>query len=188
MIIIFFIFLPTQITVNGKVSLLLRTRKSFDNYSHIFFHKMEESKDILCRNQDEGVLGMLNSPVVFISCVFLITCSRLAVSLLNSALKERLLLFEEGITRDKFKVLPQKSTLNNIMEFMDCPVCLTFPESTPIYQCRSNGLCSVCLPNLETCPVCRCTNGFTRCLLAEKILSQRIRVTPKVTNKFLSLL
>ena len=131
---------------------------------------------------------MLNSPVVFISCVFLITCSRLAVSLLNSALKERLLLFEEGITRDKFKVLPQKSTLNNIMEFMDCPVCLTFLESTPIYQCRSNGLCSVCLPNLETCPVCRCTNGFTRCLLAEKILSQRIRVTPKVTNKFLSLL
>ena len=131
---------------------------------------------------------MLNSPVIFISCVFLIACTRLAVSLLNSALKERLLLLEEGITRDKFKVLPQKSTLNNIMEFMDCPVCLTFPESTPIYQCRSNGLCSVCLPNLETCPVCRCTNGFTRCLLAEKILSQRIRVTPKVTNKFLSLL
>ena len=145
--------MPTQITVNGKVSLLLRTRKSFDNYSHIFFHKMEESKDILCRNQDEGVLGMLNSPVVFISCVFLIACTRLAVSLLNSALKERLLLLEEGITRDKFKVLPQKSTLNNIMEFMDWPVYLTFPESTPIYQCRSNGhiLCSVCLPNLETC-------------------------------------
>ena len=103
----------------------------FESESHstitrtYFFHEMEE---YLSRNQDEVVL---NYPVVF--C--LIACIALAVSQLVSAWTERLPLLEEGITRDQCEVLPQKSTLNNIMELMHCPVCLTFPESTPIFQC-----------------------------------------------------
>ena len=44
---------------------------------------------------------------------------------------------------------------------LECPVCLTVPRSTPIYQC-GNGhlLCKDCKPRLRECPICKTKCGF----------------------------
>ena len=51
---------------------------------------------------------------------------------------------------------------------LQCNVCFTIPENSPIYQC-ANGhlLCKTCRPKLERCPCCRKSLTDIRCLHAE---------------------
>ena len=58
-------------------------------------------------------------------------------------------------------------------EFLECPVCYTIPDSSPIYQCENGHiLCQSCRPKLENCPTCRHPLRNTRSLLAEKVLEK----------------
>ena len=51
---------------------------------------------------------------------------------------------------------------------LQCNVCLTIPDNSPIYQC-ANGhlLCKTCHPKLERCPCCRKSLSGIRSLHAE---------------------
>ena len=57
---------------------------------------------------------------------------------------------------------------------MQCPVCLTLPRNTPIYQCKAGHIhCKDCHPKLKICPECRETLEIdNRSLMTEKILSR----------------
>ncbi len=62
--------------------------------------------------------------------------------------------------------------VTKLVDLMECPVCLDFPRSAPIFSCRNGHLiCAKCQPKLDCCPICRspdvsCRNGF-----AEKFVS-----------------
>ncbi len=62
--------------------------------------------------------------------------------------------------------------VTKLADLMECPVCLDFPRSAPIFSCRNGHLiCAKCQPKLDCCPICRspdvsCRNGF-----AEKFVS-----------------
>lgn len=67
---------------------------------------------------------------------------------------------------------------STILNILDCPVCLNIPTSTPIYQCVSNGhvVCKNCILQLNNkCPICRQSTGFSRCLIAEKLLFEYLK-------------
>ena len=54
---------------------------------------------------------------------------------------------------------------------LECPVCLTLPQETPIYQCENGHIvCKSCHPLLERCPQCRGSLGRNRNLFAESFL------------------
>jgi E3 ubiquitin-protein ligase SIAH1 len=61
----------------------------------------------------------------------------------------------------------------DVEELMECPCCLTLPDSPPIHQC-SNGhlICKTCRVKLTNCPTCRQVLGDNRCLFAEKMLEK----------------
>jgi len=63
-------------------------------------------------------------------------------------------------------------SLNEDMkDVLECPACLTFPRSGPIYQCsRGHIVCNNCRKNIIICPQCRETLGHSvRNLVAEKM-------------------
>lgn len=67
-----------------------------------------------------------------------------------------------------------------MVEILECPVCLSVPGSTPIYQCTANGhvICNICIRSLGvTCPVCRSQAGFGRCLTAERLFDEYFKGT-----------
>ena len=54
---------------------------------------------------------------------------------------------------------------------LECPVCLSLPESTPIYQCENGHIiCKSCHQSLQICPQCRRPLGNYRNLTAESFL------------------
>ena len=77
---------------------------------------------------------------------------------------------------EKIENIDSKINLVDIEEFRDfleCPVCIRIPESSPIYQCpNGHVVCNVCHAKLKQCPVCRANLGKTRSLVAEKIMSK----------------
>ena len=60
----------------------------------------------------------------------------------------------------------RREMTEKLVDLMECPVCLDFPRSAPIFSCRNGHLiCAKCQPKLECCPICRspdvgCRNGF----------------------------
>lgn len=61
--------------------------------------------------------------------------------------------------------------LESMKMALECPVCLSLPESTPIYQCENGHIiCKSCHQFLEDCPQCRRPLGNNRNLLAESFL------------------
>ena len=61
--------------------------------------------------------------------------------------------------------------LSNLKISIECPVCLSLPESTPIYQCENGHIiCNACHQNMAECPQCRLPLGKNRNLLADSIL------------------
>ncbi len=62
---------------------------------------------------------------------------------------------------------------DELKEFLECPVCLRVPRSTPVYQCdRGHIVCNECHPKLSLCPMCRCPMGHTRSLISEKVMNR----------------
>ena len=68
-----------------------------------------------------------------------------------------------------------KKKMSQIMEMLECPVCLDYPRGGPIFNC-SNGhiICCVCKPGVKgMCPTCRDTkitfNSFVK-RLADRAL------------------
>ena len=65
--------------------------------------------------------------------------------------------------------------LLNLQKELECPVCITLPESRPIYQCENGHIiCKSCRKQLETCPQCRTPLGNSRSLAAESCLDALI--------------
>ena len=61
--------------------------------------------------------------------------------------------------------------LLNLKRTLECPVCLSLPESIPIFQCENGHIiCKSCHLSLDTCPQCRKPLGHNRSLVAESFL------------------
>ena len=54
---------------------------------------------------------------------------------------------------------------------LECPVCLSLPKSTPIYQCENGHIiCNACRERVSHCPQCNMLLGKIRCLTAESFI------------------
>jgi len=64
------------------------------------------------------------------------------------------------------------SDLINVLQLMECPVCMETPApSSYTYQCVNGHIvCQKCRLNTLRCPLCRVQLGRGRCLVADKIL------------------
>ena len=59
----------------------------------------------------------------------------------------------------------------NIIDLLECPVCMERIKSGPIYQCTNGHItCRNCIPKLENCPICRNNSDPSRNLILEQIL------------------
>ena len=67
----------------------------------------------------------------------------------------------------------RSSTVGQIREVLECPVCLEPPASIPIYTC-DNGhiLCNGCHQIFTNCPTCQTKLKDNRCLVSEKIITE----------------
>ena len=55
---------------------------------------------------------------------------------------------------------------------LECPVCLSVPNTGPVFQCDNGHLiCCKCRPKLIACPVCRIRLGYSRNLTSEKLIA-----------------
>ena len=63
--------------------------------------------------------------------------------------------------------------LTDIQEDLECVICLDIPNCNPVFQCNNGHMyCSSCHEKITDCAVCRIKLGYTRCLMAEKILAK----------------
>jgi Seven in absentia protein family/Zinc finger, C3HC4 type (RING finger) len=65
--------------------------------------------------------------------------------------------------------------IRQLKEFIECTVCYSVPDATPIYQCNNGHLfCDECNEKLNSCPFCRVrlSNVRVRSLVAEKFLDK----------------
>ena len=71
-------------------------------------------------------------------------------------------------------------SLDDLKDFLECPICMTIPNEGPIYQCESGHIiCKDCHPKLEQCPQCRQKLGKIRALQLEKIIEKyNLHMTP----------
>ena len=67
----------------------------------------------------------------------------------------------------------RSSAVRQILEILECPVCLEPPASIPIYTC-DNGhiLCNGCHQKFTNCPTCQTKLKDKRCLVSETIISE----------------
>ena len=73
-----------------------------------------------------------------------------------------------------------ETTRQEIRKDLECPVCLEFPHSSPIFQCtKGHIVCKNCAPKLKHCPICRSPERI-RALAIEKILA---KIFPEVTKE-----
>merc|ERR1711894_140014 len=73
-----------------------------------------------------------------------------------------------------FRSLQKKSDnlKATLREQLECPVCLSVPNTCPVFQCNNGHLiCCNCREKLVTCPVCRVPLGYSRNLTSEKLIS-----------------
>ena len=67
------------------------------------------------------------------------------------------------------------SVIAQLMDLIECPICLKTPEdSTEILQCqKGHWYCAECYEKLTACSICRVPLGQVRitCLLAKKSIS-----------------
>jgi len=69
--------------------------------------------------------------------------------------------------------------LSSLKLCLECPVCLSQPESAPIYQCENGHIiCNVCHKTLTECPQCRVHLAKIRNLIAENILEASTKPCP----------
>ena len=67
----------------------------------------------------------------------------------------------------------RSSTVGQIREILECPVCLEPPASVPIYTCDDGHiLCHCCHQRFTNCPTCQTKLEDKRCLVSEKIVSE----------------
>lgn len=62
---------------------------------------------------------------------------------------------------------------DSVLAYLECPVCILPPRSSPIYQCPTGHIvCCECQPSLTRCPICnvRFRKILTRDFFAEKLL------------------
>jgi len=62
---------------------------------------------------------------------------------------------------------------STVLSYLECPVCILPPRTSPIYQCPTGHLvCCECQPSLSRCPICnvRFRKILTRDFFAEKLL------------------
>ncbi|CAG9809798.1 unnamed protein product [Chironomus riparius] len=64
------------------------------------------------------------------------------------------------------------SDVINILQMMECPICMEIPQSPSYtYQCVNGHIvCEKCRWKIIKCPTCRVQLGRGRCLIADKIL------------------
>ena len=73
--------------------------------------------------------------------------------------------------------------LQNLRRTIECPVCLSLPESTPIYQCENGHIiCKSCRQSIETCPQCCKPLAYNRSLVAESFLEAFSKPCPFVKH------
>ena len=69
--------------------------------------------------------------------------------------------------------------LSNLKISIEGPVCLSLPESTPIYQCENGHIiCNACHQDMAECPQCHIPFGKIRNLLADSILEAFTKPCP----------
>ena len=69
-------------------------------------------------------------------------------------------------------------SLNALKIILECPVCLTLFNTTPIFRCDNGHLvCKDCRVKVEKCPECRILLGYSRCLTSERIVSSAMSHT-----------
>ena len=62
---------------------------------------------------------------------------------------------------------------DELIEVLECPVCLKMPRQTPVYQCENGHcICSECYVKLTNCPICRKALGKIRNLVFERLLKK----------------
>ena len=84
------------------------------------------------------------------------------------------LLFQKSSSEGLFRSLQKKSDnlKATLREQLECPVCLSVPNTCPVFQCNNGHLiCCNCREKLVTCPVCRVPLGYSRNLTSEKLIS-----------------
>ena len=68
-------------------------------------------------------------------------------------------------------------SLDDLKDFLECPICVTIPNRGPIYQCESGHIiCKDCHSKLTKCPQCRNPLGKTRALQLEKIIEKYLNL------------
>ena len=68
-------------------------------------------------------------------------------------------------------------SLDDLKDFLECPICVTIPIRGPIYQCESGHIiCKDCHSKLTKCPQCRNPLGKTRALQLEKIIEKYLNL------------
>ena len=74
--------------------------------------------------------------------------------------------------------IPSKMELQfaKLRKMIECPICLEYPKSIPIYQCNLGHVhCKHCHPKLKSCPICRSKTIGIRALIAEHLLETLVR-------------
>merc|ERR1712029_1130427 len=62
---------------------------------------------------------------------------------------------------------------DEMLEGLNCPVCLKLPRQAPVYQCENGHcVCSDCHAKLTGCPICRMALGKIRSLVFEQLLNK----------------
>ena len=79
---------------------------------------------------------------------------------------------ESSKLKENEKFVAAMEEKRNILQ---CPVCLETPTSIPIFRCNNGHiLCSVCRSHVNVCPECRIGLGDQRCLISEKIVTDKL--------------
>ncbi len=75
---------------------------------------------------------------------------------------------EEG---EQLEKKSRREMTEKLIDLMECPVCMDFPRSAPIFSCRNGHLiCAKCQPKVVCCPICRSPDVGCRNSFAEKFV------------------
>jgi E3 ubiquitin-protein ligase SIAH1 len=88
--------------------------------------------------------------------------------------------FKKVYTTLHFRLVMSDHTQKNkallfseIEDTLECPVCFTVPDRSPIFQCPNGHIvCKDCKARIDECPTCRQPIGNLRNLIAEKIIEK----------------
>ena len=70
------------------------------------------------------------------------------------------------------KYRTSNETAQELLDLLQCPVCLDVPRAAPIFSCRNGHLiCGKCKPKVSSCPICRSKDVGIRNVFVEKFVS-----------------